>query len=52
MPQHNTLSQTLLERFLQDLKMRQIEFKTDYTIRTALEIAIRETEQQLKEHRG
>jgi hypothetical protein len=45
-----SLHRTLLERFLQDLKMRQIEFKTDHTIRTALEMAIRETEQQLREH--
>ena len=46
----STLNETLLRRFLEDLKMRQIEFKNDYTIRTALEMAIRETEQQLKEH--
>jgi len=42
------LSQALLERFLQDLKMRQIEFRRDYTISTALAIAIRETEQRLR----
>ena len=45
-----SLNQTLLRRFLEDLKMRQIEFKNDYTIRTALEMAIRETEQQLREN--
>ena len=45
-----TLNETLLRRFLEDLKMRQIEFKNDHTIRTALEMAIRETEQQLKEN--
>jgi len=43
------LNRTLLERFLQDLKMRQMEFRTDHTISTALEIAIRETERLLKE---
>jgi len=46
----HTLTRTLLERFLEDLKMRQIEFKNDYVIRTALSMAIRETEQQLREH--
>ena len=45
------LNETLLRRFLEDLKMRQIEFKNDYTIRTALEMAIRETEQQLREYK-
>jgi hypothetical protein len=45
-----TLNETLLRRFLEDLKMRQIEFKNDYTIRTALEMAIRETEQLLREN--
>ena len=44
------LHSILLKRFLEDLKMRQIEFKNDYTIRTALEMAIRETEQQLREN--
>ena len=47
-----TLNETLLRRFLEDLKMRQIEFKNDYTIRTALEMAIRETEQQLRENKA
>ena len=47
----STLNETLLRRFLEDLKMRQIEFKNDYTIRTALEMAIRETEQQLQEYK-
>jgi len=42
------LYQALLERFLEDLKMRQAEFRNDYTISTALAIAIRETEQQLR----
>ena len=46
------LQETLLRRFLEDLKMRQIEFKNDYTIRTALEMAIRETEQLLREHKN
>jgi hypothetical protein len=46
----DTLTRTLLERFLEDLKMRQAEFRNDHTIRTALEMAIRETEQQLREH--
>ena len=45
-----TLTRTLLARFLEDLKIRQAEFKNDHTIRTALEMAIRETERQLKEH--
>ena len=46
------LYRVLLERFLQDLKMRQAEFKSDPTISTALNMAIQETERQLKEHRG
>jgi hypothetical protein len=40
-----------LARFLQDLKMRQAEFKSDSTISTALNMAIQETERQLKEQR-
>jgi len=44
------LHSILLKRFLEDLKMRQIEFKNDHTISTALAMAIRETERQLKEH--
>ena len=48
----HTLTRTLLARFLEDLKMRQIEFKNDHIIRTALEMAIRETEQQLKENKA
>lgn len=44
-----TLTRTLLERFLQDLKMRQAEFKNDHTISTALSMAIRETEAQLRD---
>jgi len=43
------LNRTLLERFLQDLKMRQIEFRNDHTISTALSMAIKETERQLRE---
>jgi hypothetical protein len=46
------LNRTLLARFLEDLKMRQIEFKNDHTISTALAIAIRETEQQLREQKA
>ena len=44
-----SLSRTLLERFLQDLRMRQMEFRNDHTISTALAMAIRETERLLKE---
>ena len=44
----HTLTRTLLARFLQDLKIRQAEFKNDHTIRTALSMAIRETEKQLR----
>ena len=45
------LASALLKRFLEDLKMRQAEFKNDHTIRTALEMAIRETERQLRERK-
>jgi len=45
----DTLTRTLLKRFLEDLRMRQAEFKTDHTISTALSMAIRETETQLRD---
>jgi len=45
----HTLTPTLLARFLEDLKMRQAEFRNDHTISTALRIAIKETERQLRE---
>ena len=46
------LASVLLKRFLEDLRMRQAEFKTDHTISTALSMAIRETERQLQEHQN
>lgn len=45
------LTETLLRRFLEDLKMRQIEFRNDHTIQTALSMAIQETERLLRAHK-
>ena len=45
------LPRILLERFLEDLRMRQAQFRTDHTISTALKIAIQETERRLQEQR-
>lgn len=45
------LYRLLLERLLQDLKNRQVEFRNDHAISTAIRITIEHCEQKLK-HRA
>jgi hypothetical protein len=42
------LTETLLKKLQSDLQNRQVEFKNDYAISTAIQIAIVEIEKRLK----
>jgi len=45
----DALTQSLLRKLQEDLRMRQVEFKNDHVIRTAIQMAIQEIDQRLKE---
>lgn len=46
----DALTENLLKKLQTDLKMRQVEFKNDHAIITAMQIALEEIEHRLKEH--
>ena len=45
----DALTQSLMRKLLEDLKMRQVEFKNDHPISTAIQMAIAEIDKRLKE---
>jgi len=45
----DALTQSLMRKLQEDLKMRQVEFKNDHVIRTAIQMAIQEIDNRLRQ---